>query len=36
METLNAAFWVSYAESKLTCKFELNTASLDFDRFKVS
>ena len=32
----NAAFCVSYAESSLTCKFELNTAILDFDRFEVS
>ena len=32
----NCAFCVSYAESNLTCKFELNTAILDFDRFDVS
>ena len=34
-DTSNAAFCVSYAESSLTCKFELNTAILDFDRFEV-
>ena len=28
-------FSVSYAESSLTSKFELNTAILDFDRFEV-
>ena len=27
---------VSYAEGTLTCKFELNMAILDFDRFEVS
>ena len=32
----NAAFCVSYAESSVTSKFELNTAILDFDRFEVS
>ena len=35
-ETSNCAFCVSYAEASLTCKFELNTAILDFDRFEVS
>ena len=35
-ETSNGAFCVSYAESSLTCKFELNTAILDFYRFEVS
>ena len=35
-ETSNGAFCVSYAESSLTCKFELNMAILDFDRFEVS
>ena len=34
MQTLNAAFWVSYAESRLTCKFELDSAIPDFDRFE--
>ena len=34
-ETTNSAFSVSYAESSLTCKFELNAAILDFDRFEV-
>ena len=31
----NAAFCVSYAESSLSCKFQLDTAILDFDRFDV-
>ena len=35
-ETSNGAFYVSYAESCLTSKFELNTAILDFERFEVS
>ena len=35
-QTSIGAFCVSYAESSLTCKFELNTAILDFDRFEVS
>ena len=35
-ETSNGAFYVSYAESSLTWKFELNMAILDFDRFEVS
>ena len=35
-ETSNSAFSVSYAESSLTCKFELNAAILDFGRFEVS
>ena len=35
-ETSNGAFCVSYAESKRSCKFELNPASLDFNRFEVS
>ena len=35
-ETSNGAFDVSYGESRLTCKFEVNTATLDFGRFKVS
>ena len=29
-------FCVSYAKINLTCKLELNTAILDFDRFEVS
>ena len=29
-------FVFSDAESNLTCKFKLDTAILDFDRFKVS
>ena len=33
-ENLNSAFCVTYAESSLTCKFELNTAILDFDQFR--
>ena len=28
-------FCVSYAKINLTCKLELNTAILDFDRFEV-
>ena len=28
-------FCVSYAEGSLTCKFEVNTAIFDFDRFEV-
>ena len=35
-ETSNRAFRVSYADSSLTCKFQLNTAILDFDRFEVT
>ena len=34
-ETSNGAFSLSYSESSLTCKFELNTAILDFDRFQL-
>ena len=33
--TSNGAFSLSYSESSLTCKFELNTAILDFDRFQL-
>ena len=29
-------FCVSYAKINLTCKLELNTAIVDFDRFEVS
>ena len=29
-------FCVSYAKINLTCKFELNKAILDFDRFEFS
>ena len=36
LETSNGTFFVSYAESSLTCKFELNTAILNFERFEVS
>ena len=35
-ETSNGAFYVSYAESSLTWKFEINSSILDFDRFEVS
>ena len=35
-ETSNGAFCVTYAESSVTCKFELNTAILDFGLFEVS
>ena len=35
-ETSNGAFCVTYAESSLTYKFELNTAILDFDWFEVT
>ena len=35
-ETSNGAFSVSYADSSLTCKFQLNTAILDFDRSEVT
>ena len=34
-ETSNCAYCVSYADGSLTCKFELNTPILDFDRFEV-
>ena len=34
-EALNGAFCVSYAESTLTCKFELTSAILDFDRIEL-
>ena len=34
-ETSNGSFCVSYAEGSLTCKFEVNTGILDFDRFEV-
>ena len=30
----NGAFCVSYAQSSLTCKFELTSAILDFDRLR--
>ena len=33
--TSSGVFCVSYAESSLTCKLELNHAILDFDRFEV-
>ena len=36
LETANTAFYVSYAQSSLTSKFDLNTAILDFERFEVS
>ena len=32
----SGAFCVSYPESNLICKLELNTAILDFGRFEVS
>ena len=32
----NCVFYVSYADSSLSCKFELNTAVLDFYRFEVT
>ena len=35
-ETSNGAFSVSYADSSLTCKFQLNTAILDFDRSDIT
>ena len=35
-ENSNGAFCVSYVESSLTCKFQLNTAMLDLGRFEVS
>ena len=35
-QTSNGAFYVSYAERSLTCKFELNRAILDFDRLEVT
>ena len=34
-DTSNSAFCPSYAENSLTCKFELDRAILDFDRFHV-
>ena len=34
--TSNGAFRVSYGESRLFCKFELNTASLDFNLFQAT
>ena len=36
LQTPHGAFCVSYAESTVSCKFELNTGILHFDRFKVS
>ena len=35
-QTSNGAFCVSYADSSLTCKFELNTTILDFGRLEDS
>ena len=35
MEISNGSFCVSYAESSLTCKFELNSAILKFEGFQV-
>ena len=35
-ETSNGACSVSYADSSLTCKFQLNTGILDFDRSEVT
>ena len=35
-ETSNSSFSDSYAECSLTCKFVLNTTTLDFCRFEVS
>ena len=34
-ESSNGALCVSYAESSLTCKFELKTEILDFGRFEL-
>ena len=34
-ETTNGPFCVSYAESSLTSKFNLNTGIFDFDGFEV-
>ena len=35
-QSSNWVFCVSYATSRQTCRFELNAAMLDFDRFQVS
>ena len=34
-QTSNGAFYVSYVQSCVTYKFELNTTILDFGRFEV-